>query len=95
VKGKTEAKSNAYICEKKRDMKTLLIAATLFVTTTGFVRPLQYVYIDSTDSKAPYYHSKDDCKDIKKGDKVKKVALADAIDKFHLKPCPDCVKPGK
>ena len=76
-------------------MKTLLIAITLLVTATAFTPPLQYVYIDSTNTQAQYYHSKDDCKDIKKGDKTKKVSLQDAENKYHLKPCPDCVKPSK
>ncbi|HSY75759.1 MAG TPA: hypothetical protein VK890_02815 [Bacteroidia bacterium] len=79
-------------------MKTLLFAIGLLVTTASFtpyIMPEQYVYIDSTDSKAEYYHAGDDCKDIKKGDKTKKVSLSDAVNKYHLKPCPDCYKPKK
>ena len=78
-------------------MKTLLLALTIFTTTTSFtnyVRPSQYVYIDVADTKQPYYHKADDCKEIKKGDKVKKVTLTDAVNKYHLKPCPDCYKPA-
>jgi hypothetical protein len=79
-------------------MKTLLFAIGLIVTTASFtpyMLPDQYVYIDSTDNKEPYYHAAGDCKDIKKGDKVKKVSLNDALNKYHLKPCPDCYKPKK
>ncbi|HTA82822.1 MAG TPA: hypothetical protein VK783_07815 [Bacteroidia bacterium] len=77
-------------------MKTLLLAFAMLTTTTGFtnyVRPSQYVYIDSSDAKEPYYHKGSDCKDIKKGDKVKKVTLTEAVNKYHLKPCPECYKP--
>jgi hypothetical protein len=75
-------------------MKTLLLALAIFTTTTAFtnLRPQQYVYIDA-DPKQPFYHAAPDCKNIKKGDKVKKVTLAEATNKYHLKPCPECYKP--
>lgn len=85
-------------------MKTLLIAIGLFVSTTSFTPfslinahyalPQQYVYIDA-DPKEPYYHAATDCKDIKKGHKIEKVTLNEAVNKYHLKPCPDCYKPKK
>ncbi|MGP8216735.1 MAG: hypothetical protein ACLQQ4_14315 [Bacteroidia bacterium] len=89
-------------------MKILLFAISIFVTTASFTPftiyhspftvirslPAQFVYIDE-DPKETFYHSKSDCKDIKKGHKVKQVTLDDAINKYHLKPCPDCVKPAK
>lgn len=92
-------------------MKKLLLAFALLSVATAFSKhtsalttndyrlttealPSQYVYIDA-DPKEPYYHAKADCKDIKKGHKVEKVTLSEAVNKYHLKPCPDCYKPKK
>lgn len=94
------------ILNTKIDMKKLLLATGLLISTISFSAnshwliasnyrlPAQYVYIDA-DPKEPYYHAKDDCKDIKKGHKVEKVTLSEAVNKYHLKPCPDCFKPKK
>jgi len=88
-------------------MKNILLAIGLFASTTSFsvnssslivnrcALPSQYVYIDGTDPKEPYYHAAGDCKDIKKAHKVEKVTMSEAVNKYHLKPCPDCFKPKK
>jgi len=88
-------------------MKNILLAIGLFASTTAFTAtnnyslitnhyslPSQYVYIDA-DPKEPYYHAANDCKDIKKGHKIEKVTLSEAVNTYHLKPCPDCYKPKK
>ena len=87
-------------------MKNILLAIGLFASTASFsvnssslivsrcALPSQYVYIDA-DPKEPYYHAAGDCKDIKKGHKVEKVTMSEAVNKYHLKPCPDCFKPKK
>lgn len=75
-------------------MKTLLTVLTLFVATTSFTVPqLQYVYIDANPKAAGgYYHDDKHCKGLKKGDKVVKISLTEAINKYHYKACPYCVK---
>jgi hypothetical protein len=76
-------------------MRTILLAIGLFVTTTSFTKlPNHYVYIDA-DPKEQYYHAANDCKEIKKGHKIEKVTLDEAVNKYHLKPCPECYKPKK
>ncbi|HTB07704.1 MAG TPA: hypothetical protein VK806_12200 [Bacteroidia bacterium] len=73
-------------------MRTLLIAATVFLSVTSFapVRQTQYVYI-CTSKGTKVYHNSSTCKMLKgcKGE-VKQITKHDALTKYGRTPCKVC-----